>query len=98
MFSYPVSIWQTTAPEAARKPIKWHLQRIGWQRRRFPETNHLPQIQRINFSRWTLTLNSRIVFLVRVPLSGGSFRTDFCVQPCKLRCKSADLVVLPLNL
>jgi len=55
-------------------------------------------IRRIDFFRWTLTQNSRIVFLVRAPLSGGCFRADFCVQPRKLRCKSADLVALPLNL
>jgi len=57
-----------------------------------------PPIRRIDFFRWTPRLKSSIVFLVRIPPSGGSVEPDVCVQPRSLRCKSADLVVLPLNL
>jgi hypothetical protein len=57
-----------------------------------------PQIQRIDFFRWTPRLNRFIVIQVRALPSGGFVELDVCVQPCSLRCKSADLVALPLNL
>src|ERR1039458_8505399 len=95
MFSYPVSFLQTDAPESAGKLLQWHLEGIG--RCASPTVIGLRQIRRIDFFRWTPGLNSTIVFLVRAPPSGGFVEPDVCVQPRPLRCKSANLVVLPLN-